>query len=684
MSKLSSDNATRADALLHAVMYSIESSPVQSTSPPPPPQPLAPQTSFSSEEPESTPPTTTPPSPAPVTIAAISVPDVSDTEPPTPDTPVPEQDPRQKALADALFGSDSDATVKDSRQPFARSQSLRAFAMPPVEGTPSPKQEEQMLVEEVERRAKAATEALKSPSTPRLAEAGTNGRKGGRKLNTRQISSPQLVSATISMDTVALNTVNQATVAGTGVAGLGVTVTATGGITPERAPQASKLSQRIKKFTGNLRTRPPNPTGDEVVPYVIEASSPPAEQSTSAAGRRIPSFEPPAPIRTTSVTTPSSDEPFPSTPGTPGTPGTPSTPNSAQPRLKGLMARLRKGRKDSTDSRDKSLRAPSPLGPNAKPAAGTVAVPPPPHIPAAMLRPEPIPPPENFSSSSLSVAGSGAESLHAVSAPGLPPLSAPANLGSQTPIPVQPQSQPQSQTQSHVQSPSISQSFSHSQAHSQQVDEEALQQLYNAASHFGLDRSAINDILVRSQSTSSRSTAFTQVPSPITPSNTDALSVFTSLPPSSSLERAMSVTTPKAARSSVSLGRQLSLKPFGSQAARSPSTGPQVVDENAPQASVVRRTIIFPSAATRSSLEGRRPTTPKQRRRSGSVHSNKSVQDRAPTPPPSRAPTNKRFSKDQSPPVPQLPSGLDGTVSPALQVPRSTSAFGNTSNYDSL
>ncbi|KAF8610822.1 hypothetical protein BDV93DRAFT_601779 [Ceratobasidium sp. AG-I] len=679
MSKVSNDNATRADALLHAVMYSIESSPTQSSSPPPP-QPLAPQTSSSSEEPQSTPPTTTPPSPVITTAAVTPAPDISDAEPLTPDTPVPDQDSRQKALTDALFGSDSDATVKDSRQTFGRSQSLRAFAMPTVEGTPSPKEEEELLVEEVERRAKAATAALKSPSMPRLPDAGTNGRKGVKKLSTRQISSPQLVSATTSVDGFAVNASNQAATATTTLAGVPVTTTPTGGIAPERTPQASKLSQRIKKFTGNLRTRTPNPSGDEISPYVIEAASPATEQSTSATDRQMPSFEPPAPIRTTPATTPVSEEPFPSTPGTPG------TPNSAQPRLKGFMARLRKGRKDSTDSRDKTLRAPSPLGPNAKPAAGTVAVPPPPHIPAAMLRSEPIPPPENFSSSSLSVAGSNADSLqHAVAAPGPPPLSAPANLGSHTPIPPQPQSQPQTQTQSHVQSPSLSQSFSHSQAHSQQVDEEALRQLYDAASHLGLDRSAINDILVRSQSTSSRSTALTQVPSPISPSTTDASSTFTSLLPSSTLERAMSVTTPKAARSSAALGRQLSLKPFGSQAARTPSTGPQtVIDENAPQASVVRRTIIFPSAPTRTSSESRRPTTPKQRRRSGSVHSNKSVQDRAPTPPPSRAPANKRFSKDQSPPVPQLPSGLDGTVSSSLQVPRSASAYGNTSNYDSL
>ncbi|KDN33261.1 hypothetical protein RSAG8_13649, partial [Rhizoctonia solani AG-8 WAC10335] len=122
--KSAEDQAKKANALLHAMMDSIESSPHKPSSPPvtapsseaspsPQPQALAPQTSFSSEEPQSA----TPPSP--------------EDEPQTPDTPMPEQDQRQKALADALFGSDSDATVKDPNPGFGRSQSLRAFAIPP-------------------------------------------------------------------------------------------------------------------------------------------------------------------------------------------------------------------------------------------------------------------------------------------------------------------------------------------------------------------------------------------------------------------------------------------------------------------------------------------------------------------------------------------------------------------------
>ncbi|KAG8683366.1 hypothetical protein FRC08_014324 [Ceratobasidium sp. 394] len=349
---------------------------------------------------------------------------------------------------------------------------------------------------------------------------------------------------------------------------------------------------------------------------------------------------------------------------------TPGTPLSAQPRLRGFMARLRKGRKDSIDTRDKGVRAPSPLGPNAKPAASPqrAPVPPPPHIPAAMLRPEPVPLSDNFSSSSLG--GSGADSPQNVPPPPPPPplpLSAPANIGAQTP-----DSSPQ---QPHAQS--------------QQVDEDAVRQLYDAALHLGLDRAVINDILVRSQSTSSRSTAWTRAQSLTTASTSDTPITPPALP-MPSLERSMSVTTPKASRGSVTLGRQLSLKPFSTQPIRAPSPTvvpePQPGEANEPKANVVRRTIIFPSPPSRSSSDmARRPSTSKHRRnRSGSIHSNKSVQDRAPTPPPSRAPTNKRFSKDQSPPVPQLPSGLDGSVAATLQLPRSTSGLGSGSNYDSL
>ncbi|CAE7078938.1 unnamed protein product [Rhizoctonia solani] len=651
MTRSAEDQAKKANALLHAMMDSIESSPHKPGTPPvtapssvpspsPQPQALAPQNSFSSEDPQSTSP-------------------LSEDEPPTPDTPMPEQDQRQKALADALFGSDSDATVKDPNSGFGRSQSLRAFAMPPVSSSPttdpdgspvqgkSP-QDDKMLVEEIERRAMAATAALKSASTPRLSE-GTNGRKAGKKVNPRQISSPQLVSATTSLDTI----------------GLAAAAAAAGSnpSTPQQPAQLplphtqSKLSQRIKKFTGNLRTRAPIPMGEEISPYIIDASTPSsAEPPQTSTGNRIPSAS-----NTTTSRIPSNSEPKSAPPTTESPVNTPSTPDgsapssagtptSSQPRLRGFMARLRKGRKDSTSSGfgDKP-RAPSPLGPTTpKP------VPAPPHIPAAMLKLSPVPMPENLSTSSLAGSGAGVEVPPPPPPPPTVPQSAPADLMT---VPT------------------------HTPASSQQVDEEAIRQLYNAASQLGLDHSAINDMLVRSQSTSSRSTGWTQVSSPMAPSSHTADTALTP-PLPTVLERSASVTTPKLPRSSAILGRQLSLKPYNGLPLRTvPSS-----QEETPSASIVRRTVIFPTPPGRVSSEmNRRPSTASKHRRnrSGSVHSNKSVQERTPTPPPSRAPINKRFSKDVSPPVPQLPTGVEGSVTSVLLAPRSGSAF-SVNNYDSL
>ncbi|GAB1517550.1 hypothetical protein RhiTH_000599 [Rhizoctonia solani] len=649
MTKSAEDQAKKANALLHAMMDSIESSPHKMTTPPttapssvpspsPQPQALAPQTSFSSEEPQSV----TPPTP--------------EEEPITPDTPVPDQDQRQKALADALFGSDSDATVKDPNPGFGRSQSLRAFAMPPVSSSPPPDadvspaqskstQDDSSLAEEIERRAMAATAALKSASTPRLND-GTNGRKAGKKVNPRQISSPQLVSATTSVDTM----------------GLAAAAAAAGSnpSTPQQTAQTSlphtqsKLSQRIKKFTGNLRPRAPIPTGEEISPYVVDVSTPPSTEPTQLnLGNRLPSGPTATASRVPSNPEPKSAPPTTESPiNTPSTPdgsaqSSGGTPTSTQPRLRGFMARLRKGRKDSTVGTGEKPRAPSPLGPNnLKP------IPAPPHIPAAMLKLQPVPMPENMSTSSLGGSATGIEAPP----PPPPPLSAP-------------QSAPADMSTGSI----------HTPASSQQVDEEALRRLYDAASQLGLDHSAINDILVRSQSTSSRSTGWTQA-SPMTPtSHTIDAAPAPSLP--SVLERSMSVTTPKPPRPNPALGRQLSLKPYNGLPLRpTPSQ-----EESTPRASVVRRTVIFPTPPGRASSEmSRRPSSRHRRNRSGSVHSNKSsVQDRTPTPPPSRAPINKRFSKDASPPVPQLPNGIEGSVTSTLQVPRSGSAF-SVNNYDSF
>ncbi|KAF8758832.1 protein modification by small protein conjugation [Rhizoctonia solani] len=593
MTKSAEDQAKKANALLHAMMDSIESSPHKMTTPPttapssvpspsPQPQALAPQTSFSSEEPQSV----TPPTP--------------EEEPITPDTPVPDQDQRQKALADALFGKPTG--LCDAAGVLLSSSGRRCF---PAQSKST--QDDSSLAEEIERRAMAATAALKSASTPRLND-GTNGRKAGKKVNPRQISSPQLVSATTSVDTM----------------GLAAAAAAAGSnpSTPQQTAQTSlphtqsKLSQRIKKFTGNLRPRAPIPTGEEISPYVVDVSTPPSTEPTQLnLGNRLPSGPTATASRVPSNPEPKSAPPTTESPiNTPSTPdgsaqSSGGTPTSTQPRLRGFMARLRKGRKDSTVGTGEKPRAPSPLGPNnLKP------IPAPPHIPAAMLKLQPAPPPPP------------------------PPLSAP-------------QSAPADMSTGSI----------HTPASSQQVDEEALRRLYDAASQLGLDHSAINDILVRSQSTSSRSTGWTQA-SPMTPtSHTIDAAPAPSLP--SVLERSMSVTTPKPPRPNPALGRQLSLKPYNGLPLRpTPSQ-----EESTPRASVVRRTVIFPTPPGHAIVPDR------------------SFEQIVGAGPNSYASPRALLTSDFEgcfPPVPQLPNGIEGSVTSTLQVPRSGSAF-SVNNYDS-
>jgi len=74
---------------------------------------------------------------------------------------------------------------------------------------------------------------------------------------------------------------------------------------------------------------------------------------------------------------------------------------------------------------------------------------------------------------------------------------------------------------------------------------------------------------------------------------------------------------------------------------------------------IVRRTIIYPEdrAISVADLNGLARKGSRRRRASAisAVSSNRSVYERAPTPPPPRSPTARRFSTDESPPVPQLP-----------------------------
>jgi serine/arginine repetitive matrix protein 2 len=81
---------------------------------------------------------------------------------------------------------------------------------------------------------------------------------------------------------------------------------------------------------------------------------------------------------------------------------------------------------------------------------------------------------------------------------------------------------------------------------------------------------------------------------------------------------------------------------------------------------ILRRTPIFPSGGKQSTAEPgtglRKSSSESTRRRrstsAASIRSNRSLHDRVPTPPPPKTFANRRFSAEQSPPVPHIPNSL--------------------------
>ena len=112
-----------------------------------------------------------------------------------------------------------------------------------------------------------------------------------------------------------------------------------------------------------------------------------------------------------------------------------------------------------------------------------------------------------------------------------------------------------------------------------------------------------------------------------------------------------------------------------------------------PHTAVVRRTLIFPSESRQSTVEpgtALRKTSSTRRRRStsaASMHSNRSLHDRVPTPPPPKSFTGRRFSSEQSPSLPQIPNSLLSQTEAVVDVPQSAPAIPlgiSDSAYDSL
>lgn len=194
----------------------------------------------------------------------------------------------------------------------------------------------------------------------------------------------------------------------------------------------------------------------------------------------------------------------------------------------------------------------------------------------------------------------------------------------------------------------------------------ALRQLFDAASNLGLDQQKLNDLLlVRSGSTSSRSTDWATLMSTgkETPSQEDRQKT----------PRPRRTSTDRSNQSASSLPRAASTK-RAADFARKPREG-----QNASNP-VVRRTIIMPSDITDVNALARKASS-RRRRVSAASLSNRSIHDRVPTPPPPRSPTNRRFSTDESPPVPVLPRSFGSQGDTLLASPTSGPVD---KSYDSL
>ncbi|KAF9452258.1 hypothetical protein P691DRAFT_247870 [Macrolepiota fuliginosa MF-IS2] len=215
-----------------------------------------------------------------------------------------------------------------------------------------------------------------------------------------------------------------------------------------------------------------------------------------------------------------------------------------------------------------------------------------------------------------------------------------------------------------------------------------IQQLFDAANNLGLDQNALNDLLVRSGSVTTRTTKLaktnsqavrsnsrsgqrSETPTILEQSNSGDTSQLTIQPPS-----------PATSRPTQSTPEPGSTKPLVFRPP--PDNGRKARENRGDRAAstIVRRTIIIPDNA-------KAPTTDPQnapqransvkRNRRGSINSG-SLKDRAPTPPPPRSPVGQRFSDDGSPPVPSLPQSLASDV--YLTAPRANMEK-STSTYDS-
>jgi serine/arginine repetitive matrix protein 2 len=497
------------------------------------------------------------------------------------------------------------------------------------------------LAREVQRKTEAATASLKRGPSAKYHDANISSISLARKrITPHQISTPHLVSASTSMDTIPLHSPS---------------VTSSNAL-----PQKSaKFGQRIRRW-GTLRSKPTMPTGEEITPFPLDAQpqSPLAQSAGVTSDVNIPQ----APASASLAEFGKPKDPLPSPPATAG------------PGLKGFMSRFRKPRTaDMSPERDRrsieqDRRSRPPI---SNPLSATSTSP----LNEFVFPRQDLP---NQSRSTpagkLAFQNPASDIIHLE-----PRTSAPlAEWGGPSKPTDPPRQAGRSETNVN--------------------DTLALKQLFDAASNLGLDQTALNDLLARSGSTSSRSTAGWTM---LTRNNSAATSSRPTTQNESTMGRARS---PMMSEDGPTMDGFLErnddtvISNVVPRKREQPSRA-RIEGENgeAETNAVVRRTIIIPSESRTSTIDLNilmRKNSSVRRHRSASAgsitSSSRSVHDRAPTPPPPRSSAARRFSHDASPPVPQLPVSLSSQAESLfpLATPRPTAAGPpmekSSSAYDSL
>jgi hypothetical protein len=510
-----------------------------------------------------------------------------------------------------------------SPQPVPPSSASATWPYQPSRNPSTPRlpqsaQEHAELAREIQRKTDAAMVMLqKQPSTSNLA-LPPKPQTTRKRINPNQISTPQLVSASTSVDTIPLPS-------------------------PSMTSGQSKIGSRLKRLRGSLRAKTTLPSAEDVTPFPLDLRSPPAAQTAhyDPAKFRAPG----GPVAASATELGGFKVPL------------PSPPASAGPGLKGFMARFRgKQRASETQAEFDHQRAQVPAQHLSPPQSSE-------HVLPYVLPQSP-----NLSSSQSPDDHSPPDSLP-ISPPVKPRTPPPPSTASS------PSQYPSATPAGRATTAPLYNSRAHQSVQSTEAADasDAIKQLFDAASNLGLDQGALNDLLVRSGSTSSRSTDWTM----LTRNNSSAVS-RPNLP-----REDVGASRSNSQRTQLSVPTSPAEQTSQSDHARRPRDG--APDKSA----IVRRTIIFPSESRSSTIDlsvlMRKQSSKSRRRASATSVSSRSVHDRAPTPPPPRANTGRRFSTDIiSPPVPQLPQSLPLQTDRHLPPPAQVAGTSGQSSYDPL